>query len=235
MTPSVHSQAWIVGYDPGGDGAHGVAACAVHQEDGRWRVKGLHFASSRCLEEAAEWVQTHTLDGPLLAIGVDTLTEWNGGSAGWRPADRWLRRAYPTVQNSVAAPNSIFGSMPVGGMAFLTLLRPRLVQDGGWITEAHPKVLFYALTGRKHAWAEQREAMAAWLLQELNLDPSTISFGDQDHPFDAALSLLPALRALNGEWALDLHSLQDPRCGARICPLGPTHYWWPQPSLTPEG
>jgi len=230
MTLGVGRTAWIAGYDPGGDGTHGVAVCALRREGDRWRAERLQVAASRCVEEAAAWVEAHTPDAQLLAVGVDTLTEWNGGSAGWRPADRWLRRTYPGVQNSVAAPNSLFGSMPVGGMAFLTLLRSRLERDGGWITEAHPKVLHHALTGRKHAWADQSDAMTAWLLQELGLDQPPTLFGAQDHPFDAALALLPALRALNGDWTLDLHRLEDPACGARICPLGPTHYWWPDPN-----
>lgn len=229
------STASIAGYDPGGDGAHGVAVCALHREDDRWWAARLQVGSSHCVEEAAAWVQAHTPDAPLLAVGVDTLTEWNGGSAGWRPADRWLRRAYPAVRNSVAAPNSLFGSMPVGGMAFLTLLRPRLERDRGWITEAHPKVLHYALTGRKHAWADQREVMTAWLIHELSLDQTPTFFGTADHSFDAALSLLPALRALNGDWTQDLHTLQDTACGARICPVGPTHYWWPEPSPAFQG
>jgi len=121
--------------------------------------------------------------------------------------------------------------MPVGGMAFLTLLRPRPERDNGWITEAHPTVLYHAPTGYKHDWTNQREPMTAWFLQKLGLGLPASIIGPHDHPFDAALSLLPGLRALNHEWTLDLHTLKDPRCGARICPVGQTHYWWPDPPL----
>ena len=56
-------------------------------------------------------------------IGVNTLTAWSTGRAGWRPADRWLRYRYPEVRNSVASPNSLFGSMALNGMSVLMSLR----------------------------------------------------------------------------------------------------------------
>lgn len=224
------SRSCLVGYDPGGDHSHGLALCEVAQVDGRWCPQSLQVATASTVRDVVAWVESRTAGARLLAVGLDTITEWNSGSAGWRPADRWLISHYPTVVKSIAAPNSLFGSMPVGGAAFLTLLAPRFHQDATHITEAHPKVLYHALTGRKHAWEADREFMAGWLLQELGLDLPTTVFGLQDHPFDAALSLLPALRGLNEDWTLDLHTLQNPRTGDRVTFVGPTHYWWPTPA-----
>ena len=52
-----------------------------------------------------------------VGIGIDTLTKWATGKSGWRPADLWLRAKYPGVAFSIASPNSLYGSMTVGGMA----------------------------------------------------------------------------------------------------------------------
>ena len=222
------NRACILGYDPGGEHAHGLAFCEVIEVEGRWCPQPLRVATASSVREVVAWVETQAAGAHLLAVGLDTLTEWNSGSGGWRPADWWLRRAYPTVQNSVKTPNGLSGSMVINGASFLHLMTPRFQQDDTQITEAHPKVLYHAMTGRKHAWATDHAFMATWLLQELGLDLSHTIFGPKDHSFDAALSLLPALRGLNGDWTLDLHTLQDPRTGGRVCFAGETHYWWPQ-------
>ena len=217
----------LLGYDPGGDHSHGLALCEVVQVEGRWCSKSLQVATASTVRDVVAWAEAKTAGARLLAVGLDTITEWNSGSAGWRPADLWLRSHYPTVVKSIAAPNALYGSMPVGGAAFLTTMAHRFQQDATQITEAHPKVLYHAMTSRKHAWATDHEFMATWLLQELGLDLPPTVFGPDDHPFDAALSLLPALRGLNGDWTLDLHTLQHPKTGDRVTFAGPTHYWWP--------
>lgn len=219
----------LVGYDPGGDHSHGLALCEVVQVEGRWCPQSLRIATARTVHEAMAWVESKTAGARLLAVGLDTLTEWNSGSAGWRPADLWLRSRYPAVIKSIAAPNALYGSMPVGGAAFLTMLALRFRRDGTQVTEAHPKVLYHAVTGRKHAWAQDRGLMTSWLLEALGVSPDSVDFGHDDHTFDAALSLLPALRGLNGDWTFDLHTLQDPKTGAPVRFAGPTHYWWPTP------
>lgn len=223
------THAFLLGYDPGGEQAHGVALAEVVHSDGRWCVQGLHLLTASSVGEVVVWVEGQTQGGRLLAVGLDTLTEWNSGPGGWRPADFWLRRTYPAVRLSVTPPNALFGAMAINGAAFLHLLAPRFQQDGTQVTEAHPKVLHHALTGRKHAWAQDRGLMTAWLLEALGASPDSVDFGHDDHAFDAALSLLPALRGLNGDWTLDLHTLHDPKTGAPVRFAGSTHYWWPTP------
>lgn len=181
------------------------------------------------LAEVVAWVEATCAGGHVVAAGIDTITEWNGGRSGWRPADHWLRETYPDVKKSVVALNSIYGAMAVNGASFLTLLRPRFHSDGTMITEAHPKVCYFAITGIVHAWPKRREDMTEWLLRELGIESPESGFGVNDHSFDAGVSILGALRGLNGDWTHDLHTESNESCGPRVQPFGPTHYWWPDP------
>jgi hypothetical protein len=117
--------------------------------------------------------------------------------------------------------------MAVNGAAFLTLLASRFKSDSTMITEAHPKVCFFAMTGKRHAWADDKSEMAAWLIRELGVDAPVGAFGSEDHCFDAGVALLAALRGLNQDWSLDLHDLPNDEYGGRVQFLGQTHYWWP--------
>jgi len=83
-----------------------------------------------------------------VGIGIDTFTKWATGKSGWRPADLWLRAKYPDVALSVASPNSLYGSMTVGGMAVKSWFfyqYPKAV-----ISETHPKVLYFAFKKQKY-------------------------------------------------------------------------------------
>lgn len=123
--------------------------------------------------------------------------------------------------------------MAVNGAAFLVRLQTRFQGDRTMITEAHPKVCVYALTGRRYRWDEDSVRLRNWLLSELKVDGrDDIGFGKKDHCFDAAIGALAALRGLNGDWPLDLHDLPDVDYSGRVRFCGRTHYWWPGP--TPE-
>lgn len=81
---------------------------------------------------------------PLLGLGIDTLTLWSTGKSGWRPADLELRKRYKGVRNSVLPPNFLSGAMSLNGMMVMLSLRrefPDLT-----VSEAHPKVLYFART-----------------------------------------------------------------------------------------
>lgn len=204
----------VVGYDPGGNGSHGLALLDL--ADGAPRA--LAVATCADVEGVLRRVEAA---GPILGLGVDTLTCWSTGPSGWRPADRWMRARYPAVQRSVASPNTLYGSMSLSGMAVLLALRAR--QPDLAITEAHPKVLHHALTGRRHAYAAEARSMDALLADALGLDVRTAN----DHEWDAVASALTALHLLRGTWTLDLHAL-PPADGERIfSPAGPTRYIWP--------
>jgi hypothetical protein len=142
-----------LGYDPGGGGAHGVAVI----DDRQAMCDTLLTA-----EDAIAWFGERCRDRAPSALGVDTLTLWSTGPAGWRPADRALRAAYPDVATSVVAPNSLYGAMPINGVVLALELRrmfPTLR-----ITETHPKVLYFALTRSVHDFAEHRDHMVQGLV-----------------------------------------------------------------------
>lgn len=221
------SRTFVVGYDPGGDGAHGVAVVQMKEMGARWSPVALDAVVAHAVSDAVAWLEANCREGRIAAAGIDTLTEWNSGAGGWRPADLWLRGRYRAVAKSVVAPNSIYGSMALNGATFMTLLAPRFRADDTLITEAHPKVCFFAMTGKQHDWAANRMEMGAWLLQELGVSRSADVLGAEDHRFDAGVALLAALRGLNRDWRLDLHALPAGAAGGRVQFCGQTHYWWP--------
>jgi hypothetical protein len=187
----------------------------------------LAISTAADLHEAVGWIDETCRSGRIVAAGVDTLTEWSSGRAGWRAADHWLKLHDPAMSPSVKAPNSLRGSMTLNGAAFLLLLAERFHADGTVVTESHPKVCYFAATGEKACWEDDREKMAAWLLAELAVGSAEDVCVKDDHRFDAAMSALAALRGLNGDWTLDLHAVPGDDPSARIQPFGQTHYWWP--------
>jgi hypothetical protein len=219
--------AYVIGYDPGGDGAHGLAALQVEESADRWVPVTTHTGRAPSLAAAVDWVQHVCGNGRLVSIGVDTLTEWSSDSGGWRAADKWLRAKYPAIARSIVAPNAIYGSMIMSGAGFLLLMSPRIRAERAMVTEAHPKAAYFALTGRRPLWSQAAGEMVEWLGAELGIpSPPEISTG-ADHEFDASVAALAALRGLNADWPLDLHALPaaDPHAAVRY--FGRTHYWWP--------
>ena len=226
---------YIFGSDPGGNGAHGLALIEVSSREDGYECIDLPVLQNCATVQALVQVVANTVqEGSILASGIDTLTAWNRSQSGWRPADTMLRDHYPVVANSVASSNSIFGSMSINGALILRWLSER-ADRGGLVTEAHPKVCFYARHGGqfRHPWSGQAVPPAAdqqtaklWLLDQLGLPQALVNqFGGTDHTFDAMLGCLAALRGLNGDWPTDLH---QPPAQEDVHPFGQTHYWWPE-------
>ena len=147
-----------LGYDPGGDGKHGVAAIYGKQAT---------CGTVATAEDAINWLIERCASCEPSAFGIDTLTLWSTGLAGWRPADRALRAAYPVVAASVAAPNSLYGAMPINGVAVALALRNnfKILK----VTETHPKVLYFGLAHAKYDFTQHRDQMVAWLFNLANL------------------------------------------------------------------
>ena len=217
------TSAWIVGYDPGGNGKHGVAAMRVEPAGPRWRPVELQVTTAYTLADVVASVTETCQRGRIVAAGVDTLTEWNSGRSGLRPADEWLRGEYPAVMGGVIAPAGLYGAMVINGAGFLMLLASHFRADSTRITEAHPKVCYYACTGIKANWKSDQDGMTSWLLNQLGVAEPDGLRRKEDHCFDAGMSALAALRGLNHEWTLDLHALPT---DTRVQPVDQTHYWW---------
>jgi len=204
----------IAGYDPGGNDAHGVAL--LHVVDGA--IRGIE---TRTLSTANAVVEYLAGLESLVGLGVDTLTCWSTGPSGWRPADRWLRKRYPEVRNSVVNPNGLFGSMGINGMAVLIALRPMC--PSLWITETHPKVLHWHLWRDRCDFAGRRQSMIDRVCSRWRIAVAPTS----EHEWDAAISALVAFEGLTGCWTADLHAQPIEPYERIVMPCGPTTYIWP--------
>jgi Protein of unknown function (DUF429) len=204
----------LVGYDPGGNNSHGLAISKI--EYGRCRNIQI-----RTLSDAEAVISDINKLNDVLAIGIDTLAAWSTGSSGWRPADLWLRKKYKPVQPSIVSPNGLYGSMGLNGMAVLKSIRESHVKMK--VTETHPKVLYWALSGEKYNYLEGSESMDKFLSDQLHCQVKT----SNDHEWDAVISVLAALRGLDGSWSHELYSEVIGGTGRLIFPAGQTNYWWP--------
>lgn len=178
---------FILGYDPGGNDKHGVAVLEVAPEKQRWRATSLPLLTEcQTVHQVIDLVEKTLRDCALIACGIDTLTAWSSSESGWRPADKLLRTCYHRAKNSVDNPNHINGSMSLNGALVLHWLSQR-ADKGGMITEAHPKVCYYAIRNVRHPWwradknraygrkarSAQRSAKA-WLLSQLGVSSQDV-------------------------------------------------------------
>jgi hypothetical protein len=219
---------YVIGYDPGGRGANGVAVLRVDADANRWIPRDLTLTTLDDVDETVEWITRTCSDDRIVAAGADTLTEWSSAPAGARPADLWLKSAYRDVAAGVLFPVALRGAMTVNGAAFLLCLRDRFHADQTMVTEAHPTVCYRALTGVRAKWKDDRTIMAAWLIGELGVGDALAMEIEGPHGFDAAMAALAALRGLNGEWRHDLHALPHGEGRQPVRYFGRTHYWWPE-------
>lgn len=206
----IHLSGIIVGSDPGGSKAHGVATLVV--EAGKAVMVSTNTLGT--IEEVIALLE-HTPS--VLGLGIDTLTCWSTGSGGWRPADRWLRTQYPAIWHSVVSPNGLRGSMAVSGMALLMAVRPG--QPDLVVTETHPKVLHQVLANARHDYVGRRALMDELLSQALGLGGVPAN----EHEWDAAVSALAVLEGLSGRWKHDLHRLGTLGGERLLTPCGATH------------
>jgi hypothetical protein len=205
-----------LGYDPGGDGKHGVAVLRI--AGGRPVEIDTHLLSTA--ESVIAFIGS--AENVLLGIGIDTLTGWSTGSCGWRPADRWLRKQYPEVRNSVASANSLYGAMAVNGMSVLIALRDRF--PNLFVTETHPKVLHWHLRRERYDYVNAAPQMNQVLADQVGISIAPKS----DHEWDAAISSIAAYLGGSGQWSHDLHSLPVEEAERLVFPCGPTQYAWPE-------
>ena len=158
------------------------------------------------------------------AVGIDTLTAFSTGDSGWRPADRWLQQRYRQVQDSVVNPNYLQGAMALNGLAVMVSLRN--LNKEIVVSETHPKVLYFHLSGVRYAYSANLPAMNASLAQWLGVQANTAN----DHEWDAVLSCYAVLEGMSGRWPTDLHRLPPADGESLVQPGGSSHYYWPSPN-----
>jgi len=205
----------IIGYDPGGDGTHGIALLSL--EAGR--TTSVVTKTFDTTEAVIAYIEGFSA---VLALGVDTLTCWSTGPGGWRPADRWLRARYEAVRNSVMTPNGLAGSMGINGMSVLLAMRakyPRVI-----VVETHPKVLYWALGQKKYNYASAKAEMEQVLCEAYAATIVTAN----EHEWDAAISAFAAACGVRGRWTNDLHTLPTGPDERLVMPCGATNYYWPE-------
>jgi hypothetical protein len=204
----------IAGYDPGGNSKHGFAVLEIQNG------KPVNITIKTLTTVEAVINEIVTIEN-LIGLGVDTLSCWGTGHSGWRPADKWLRRKYPVVQNSIMSPNTLSGSMGINGMS--VLIEAENKSKGISLSETHPKVLYYALTRKKYDYAENSNEMDRFLSTQLDgLDLRT----SNDHEWDAAVSAYALFMGITGTWKHDLHKLPIENNERILKPCGKTFYFW---------
>lgn len=206
----------ILGYDPGGNGSHGVAAIKIREGRIENPVETATLNTAKCV---IGWTEKFN---PIVGLGVDTLTYWSTGRGGWRAADLWLREKYESVKGKVIAPGGLRGAMVLNGMSVLITLRDR--HENLPITETHPKVLYTALTGCKYDYEANSNEMNEELAQYLGVNLQL----KNEHEWDAAISALAAWKGISGEWNHDLLSEEAKEESRLVFPCGSVNYWWPK-------
>jgi hypothetical protein len=149
------------------------------------------------LQDAIGWAHGRVGAGKIAAFGVDTLTAWARGIYGDRPADAYLRNTYPDVSRSVIWPNALRSSMSVNGGAFLVEMGAVRLADRPMVTEAHPRVCYYAMTRNPLArGGASLVALGRWLTGQLGLGTQQPWIPSTDHEVDAALALLATVASV---------------------------------------
>lgn len=210
----MNMQGTIVGYDPGGNNSHGLAIIRYESNKISHVYVSTHSTAQSVIDKIFEF-------SDVIGIGVDTLTCWSTGHSGWRPADRWLRERYTTIQNSIASANSLFGSMGLNGMSVLLELKARFPSI--CISEAHPKVVYYEMSKKKYEYSKYNLEMDSMVNDLFGIQIST----KNDHEWDALISAYTVLSGMSGLWSKDLHKLNLQHNEKLIDPCGKTNYWWP--------
>jgi len=178
----------VLGYDPGGAGANGVAIAD-------FRLPQPTVLTSTCdsVDEGIEWFSANIGESVPRAIGIDSFLSWATGPSGWRPMDTFLRTQFPSVQHSVLSSNSASGSMSIQGVAMA--MRVRELWPEIRLNETHPKLLYFALTGNRYSYGQE---MIEWFCGQF--DPPVDAAIKNDHEWDALISTWATKKGLSDQW-----------------------------------
>ncbi len=209
---------FVLGFDPGGEGAFGWSMCRVVDGSLQPPAKtGLADRAWEALAQTKRAVETGfgTGDARVLAAGIDAPLFWTMREG--RTVDAAVRQALKKtgvpsqkLGGKVQHFNSLQGSCVVQGVLLATLLQDTWPLE---ITEAHPKALKHLLDHSEHS--------------EVTVMVERLTAGLNEHRRDATLAAV-------GAWAMhtrpsgwcDLYEREpDP-----VQPFGtPVSYWMPIP------
>jgi hypothetical protein len=192
----------ILGYDPGGKGANGVACLTFDTPEAMAHLGNakLDRAVAQSAEDALSWLQARS-EG-VRAAGIDTMLMWTFGD---RQCDAFLRRRYKIHPGTVQALGSLRGSMLGNGVLVARELSvPTLCKS-------NPK-------------AAIRAGVIGTFLTTLGLS-AAIDRENDDHARDAAAGAIVAWAWITGVWANDLFASEP----FQHFPAGPAFYPWPDP------
>ena len=240
--PRSHRELFL-GYDPGGEGKHGVVSVAIAR-DGSYSDM-----QAECLRDATkvkDWLSKHP---SAVALGIDTLLSWSWSGA--RPCDDLLRKRYsesksinsialgdciycendlrelhrreadPKWRNSksVVSQNSLCSAMTLNGA--LVAMAAREHRPEFLLVESHPKLLLRAANSigpaREHLVTGYAEALCQGEPHVARKDGPRVH---EDHMADAFVAAWCASRWHFDQWTTDLYDLTRreryffPACGA---------------------
>lgn len=93
-----------------------------------------------------------------------------------------------------------------------------------FVTETHPKVLYHTLCNRRYDYnGPNTSVMNTRLSRLLKVDVAP----QNEHEWDAAISILAVVCGLRDSWRRDLHALQADSGERLVQPCGRTAYVWP--------
>lgn len=179
----------FIGYDPGGEGAHGVAAVEVS-------ASGVLIGEPTCevvgdARAAWSWLSARSR---AAALGIDTLLAWS--LSGRRACDEALRRAYPLHSASIIAQNSLYSSMTLNG----AMVARRAGRSGLKLFECHPKLFVRTRSVSDPATA----SIIAACQKKMS---SGIPPKKADHMADAVVCAWSAAQGFYDRWRTDLYDL----------------------------
>ncbi len=202
----------FLGYDPGGRGAHGVAAIHV-SPDGE--IASNPAPICEVVENAGlawEWLSGHD---DASALGIDTLMAWS--LTGIRQCDIALRKRYPKRFRSVIHQNALYSAMTLNG----ALVAKRAAKSGWRLFESHPKLLVNVLPSDDSA----ANSVLKWYSSVKAQTNGTIK-GDKraDDMADAVVAAWSAAQGFIGRWQVDLFNI----CGDQLERIekGATYPWY---------
>ena len=210
----------FLGYDPGGDGKHGVASVRVAADGSSGDLR------TDCLRDATEvrdWLRDQASPA---ALGIDTLLAWSStggrrhGRKSGRACDIALRNRYPEHSNSVVAQNSLYSAMTINGV----LIAMAGCEEGLPLVESHPKLLVRAA---QHADLEMKNLCQRY--EEMTRRGAGHREAT-DHEADAVIAAWCASRSYLGRWSVDLYDIDanSDDSDDLVFPAGIATYPWPE-------